>query len=83
MSLAAKILVLRATRTVRAAQRQRRRQLERELAAYASPADRLELEAILDRYPAGQTGELRTILARQSMQAPVAIPGLTGNPRPA
>ena len=54
----------------------RRAELERELAAYSTPAQRRDLEATLDRYPDGITHELRDILARQ---APVGcnegIPG--------
>lgn len=45
----------------------RRAELERELAAYSTPAQRRDLEAILDRYPDGATYELRDILARQAM----------------
>jgi hypothetical protein len=44
----------------------RRRELERELAAYSTPDQRSDLEAILDRYPDSATGELREILARQA-----------------
>jgi hypothetical protein len=47
----------------------RRADLERELAAYSTPAQRRDLEAILDRYPDGATYELRDILARQAMAA--------------
>jgi len=49
------------------AERIRRSELERELAAYSTPAQRLDLEAIFDRYPDGETYELRDILARQAM----------------
>jgi hypothetical protein len=42
---------------------------ERELAGYSTPADRSDLEAILDRYPDDVTGELRDILASQAMTA--------------
>jgi hypothetical protein len=42
---------------------------ERELAGYSSPADRSDLEAILDRYPDDVTRELRDILASQAMTA--------------
>jgi hypothetical protein len=48
------------------AARTRHRKLERELAAYTTPSQRRDLEAILDRYPDGVTCELRDILARQS-----------------
>ena len=44
----------------------RRRELERELAAYSTPDQRRDLEATLDRYPDSVTGELREILARQA-----------------
>ena len=43
--------------------------LERELAGYSTPADRSDLEAILDRYPDDVTRELRDILASQAMTA--------------
>jgi hypothetical protein len=46
-----------------------RRALERELATYSTPAQRRDLDAILDRYPDGDTRELRDILARQSLAA--------------
>lgn len=47
----------------------RRRTLERELAAYSTPAQRRDLDAILDRYPDGDTRELRDILAGQRVAA--------------
>lgn len=43
----------------------RHRLLERELSEYSTPAQRWDLEAILDRYPDSVTRELREILARQ------------------
>ena len=45
----------------------RRQHLARELAAYRSEADRLELDAIVSRYPDDQTAEVREILARQAV----------------
>ena len=69
MTLAARILVARAQATSRKAARKRRAALERELAGYATAADRCDLEAALDRHPDGVTHELRSILARQSMAA--------------
>ena len=51
----------------------RRRELERELAAYSTPAQRCDLEATLDRYPDSATRELRDILARQAR--PPSQPG--------
>jgi hypothetical protein len=47
--------------------RTRLSELERELAGYATPAERRDLEAMLDRYPDDMTNELRVILARQAM----------------
>ncbi len=62
-----------------AADRIRRRELERELAAYSTPAQRRDLEATLDRYPDGDTRELRDILARQAAAAGShGIPGGRG-----
>jgi len=52
-----------------AADNPRRRALERELAAYSTPSQRRDLDAILDRYPDGDTRELRDILARQRLAA--------------
>jgi hypothetical protein len=43
--------------------------LERELAAYSTPAQRRELEATLDRYPDRITYPLREILASQATAA--------------
>jgi hypothetical protein len=40
------------------------RRLERELAAYSTPAERDDLEATLANYPDGATRDLREILAR-------------------
>ncbi|HEY3954597.1 MAG TPA: hypothetical protein VGM53_14580 [Streptosporangiaceae bacterium] len=57
------------------AERIRRSKLARELAAYATPAHRRDLERTLDRYPDGMTHELRDILASQAM-----TPGVRGLP---
>ena len=51
------------------ADRKRRSELERELAAYSTPAQRCDLEATLDHYPDDITYELRDILASQAMAA--------------
>ena len=48
---------------------ERRRELERELAAYSTPAQRCDLSATFDRYPDSVTYELRDILARQAIAA--------------
>ncbi len=69
MTLAARMLVARAQAANRKAARRRRTKLQRELAAYRTPAERCDLEAILDRYPDGVTYEIRAILARQSIAA--------------
>jgi len=63
------MFVARAQATSRRAARKRRAELKREMAGYAALADRCDFEAILDRYPAGVTHELRGILARQSIAA--------------
>ena len=49
--------------------RMRRAGLERELAAYSTPAQRRDLEATFDQYPDDVTRELRDILARQALAA--------------
>ncbi len=46
--------------------RARRSELKRELGAYSTPAERCDLEAILDLYPDRITHELRDILATQA-----------------
>jgi hypothetical protein len=49
--------------------RKRRSELRRELAGYATPAHRRDLEATLDRYPDGMTCEIRDILAGLAVTA--------------
>lgn len=51
------------------ADRKRRCELARELAAYSTPAQRCDLEATLARYPDRVTHELRGILAREATAA--------------
>src|SRR5258708_3558600 len=51
------------------ATRKQRSELEHELAAYSTPAQRCDLEATLDQYPDDITYELRDILASQAMAA--------------
>jgi hypothetical protein len=46
-----------------------RSELERELAGYCTPAQRCDVEAMLDRYPDDLTNELRLILARHAVAA--------------
>jgi hypothetical protein len=62
-------LLLLMTAPLVPADRVRRSKLERELAAYSSPADRRDIAATLDQYPDDVTRELREILAGQAMAA--------------
>jgi hypothetical protein len=62
----ARILVIRANRLLRQAKRRRRRQLERELAGYVTAAERRDLEVTLDRYPDGDSHEVRSIMTEQA-----------------
>jgi hypothetical protein len=55
------------------AHQKRRFELERELAGYSTPAQRRDLETILDRYPDNMTYELRDILAEVARKS--GIPG--------
>jgi hypothetical protein len=57
--------------------RARQAGLRRDLAAYSTPADRRDLEAIIDRYPATETGELRAVLA-SLRPVPLRNPGMGG-----
>jgi hypothetical protein len=66
MSLASRLILVRAGVATRRAARARRRQLERDLACYATPAEQDDLLAILDEYPDGVTYELREILFQQA-----------------
>lgn len=62
------------------ADRGRRSALERELAGYATPAQRRDLEAMLERYPDSVTRELRDILAfHATASGDTAIPGSGGH----
>jgi len=77
MSLAERFFLTRAEAVARKAAHQRRRALERELADYNTPAQRLDLEATLDRFPDGVTHELREILSRQQLtQSPPRFPAI-------
>ena len=57
---------LRAAIAGRRARRRERARLAREIASFATPVERLELEAILERYTAEQTREIREMLARMA-----------------
>ena len=47
-------------------EREAHRLLQKELAAFTSPADRLEIEAIVDRYSDEEAHEVREILVLQA-----------------
>jgi hypothetical protein len=49
------------------ADRRQRAKLEHELAGYSTPAERADLEAMLDSYPDRITHEIRDILAGQAL----------------
>jgi len=50
----------------RRADRAHHRELERELAAFRTPAERLEIESIVGRYSDDDAQEVREILIRQA-----------------
>ena len=50
----------------RRAAKRSRAVLRRQMASYANQADRLDLQATLDRYPDEETAQLRNILAAQA-----------------
>jgi len=58
---------LRETLASRKSARNERAQLERELAAFSSPADQLELQAVLYRHTPEEGSEVRAILARNAL----------------
>ncbi len=69
MGVAQRIFEWRCRRALRLLEVRRRRALEAELAAYASPRERDDLMALLDRYDDDQTAEVREILGRQWVRA--------------
>jgi hypothetical protein len=76
MDVRSRLLVFRAERVVRRANRRRRRQLQAELATYSTPADVNDLCCLLDSYPDAQTQEIRDILAEQQMRRPWGVGGM-------
>jgi hypothetical protein len=46
--------------------RRARRALQAQIATFQTPAERLELETILDRHPIEETQEIRRMLVRQA-----------------
>jgi hypothetical protein len=57
---------LRTSLAQRRVARTQRRRLARELAAYRTPAERLELDLILGRHSAEETAEIDAILTQQT-----------------
>jgi hypothetical protein len=53
--------------------RQRNKRLEEELASYSTPAERLELDAILSRHTAEEIEELEAMMNRQSWVRPAHL----------
>jgi hypothetical protein len=69
MNLRTRLLMLRTRVLLRRANRRRRRALAAELAGYVTDAQRDDLFAVLDRYPDGQTEEIRDMLFQQRIRA--------------
>jgi len=67
MDIWSRVLVWRTELLLWRANHQRRCLLRRELAAY-TPRELLDLEAVIERYPLGQTQELRSMLVSQRLQ---------------
>ena len=63
------VTALRSSFASRRAARQARKRLASELAAYSSPADRLELDLILGRHSAEETAEVDAVLNRLATAA--------------
>jgi len=64
---------LRTSLSSRRAARRSRQSLERQLASYDNPSDRLDLEAILARHDSAETAEIQSILSRQSMERIIRV----------
>ena len=64
------ITALRTQRAERRVIRQRNKKIEDELASYSTPADRLELDAILSRHTAEEIAGLEEILNRVALRRP-------------
>jgi hypothetical protein len=67
MDVRSRVLVWRAVLMLHRENHRRRAVLRRELAAY-TPAELLDLEAVIERYPLGQTQELRSMLVTQRLR---------------
>jgi hypothetical protein len=64
MDVRARVLVMRTSRLVRAANRERRRRLRSELSTYTTHRELDDVYAVLARCSDAQTRELREVLAR-------------------
>lgn len=69
MTLTHRLLVRRTERVLRRAARDERRRVEREMAAYCTPAQRADLLATPDRYPDEVTRRFREALRRPPRRA--------------
>ena len=65
-TLSNRIQLLRAALNADREGRAKQRRLERELAAYTTPSDRLEIEEIIARHTEEETRQIRRILSRQA-----------------
>lgn len=62
------IRTLRNSLSSRRAARRSRQSLERQLASYRTPSERLDLEATLDRHDSEDAAQIKAILHSQSME---------------
>jgi hypothetical protein len=62
------IRTLRKSLSSRRAARRNRQSLERQLASYTTPSERLDLEAMLDRHTPEDAAVIKAILHSQSME---------------
>jgi hypothetical protein len=67
VQITAKIDAVRTALSNRRTERLQRRRLAEELAAFVTPAERAELDFMLDRHTLEETEEIREILARQDL----------------
>jgi hypothetical protein len=65
-SLMTRLRLLLTARSMDRDARNRRRELERELSDFSSPADRLEIEEIVSRYGSPEADRVQRILDRPS-----------------
>jgi len=65
--------LMRAQMAQRRMLRQRSRRLGEELASFQTPAERLELDAILNRHATEEVEELEAMISRPSVARPVHL----------